>query len=488
MGRETVGISILTNANRRKWLERCIGSFLSSCYYRPLTIAIFNNGSTDDTIEYLSALPKVYGVNFVVASSSEDQGCAVGTNRACSLVRDFKYAIHLESDFIHMSEQESGADKMWLHRAIAHMETGDCHYLYLRRMRNHEEMMMHWWGQWMTKLEEGDSEFMSCPEFWWSNNPALRNNEMIYSTRTLPLDESVDGAKGTEDWSKPEMTTTRPPKPYLHRWGMFAHEQFIPLFHEKQYGCKKFGPFGNSTCKYGFFNNGEDDWCRACDKDKGVEDMPDHEHRFRNGVEEETKSDSIALGTVVVSEAIFNNILKPYITDDVDLIVRKAEDGVSVAAHYNKIIDSTDARFLILCHPDVEFTPDVYDRVCEQLGRDDVGVVGLTGPHISKGKILWGQKIKEPVEGASMDGCFIAIDRDKGLRFDEETFDGLHLYAEDLCYQARDRGLKVMCIPAKKFLHLSETVTKKGTVWGDYRSYRSRLRGKWKDKFEVKTT
>ena len=73
---EPVGVDVLTNSNRCEYLRVCIDSFLKNCYARPLVIGIFDNGSTDDTSEYLKSLPKVYGVTWRVKRSPADLGCA----------------------------------------------------------------------------------------------------------------------------------------------------------------------------------------------------------------------------------------------------------------------------------------------------------------------------------------------------------------------------------------------------------------------------
>jgi len=279
---EPVGISILTNGQRRQFLEACVSSFLANCHYRPLVIAIHDNGSTDDTSSYEP--PKAYAVRYIVKRSDVDFGCAKGTNISCEMVRDCRYAIHIESDFCHLSPEVTGVDKMWLHRAVNLMDSGDCDYLYLRRMMTPSDMLAHWWSQWMPRVNEKRGEWLRCPGFWWSNNPSLFRNETVYGSGTLPLDEKKDGKKGEPGWSRPELETPRPTKTWIHRWGMFAHEMspdWTP--HTVPAGCGKHESVGMSTCKYGFYINDRrwDVWCKHCDHSKGFEDMVEQEKRFR---------------------------------------------------------------------------------------------------------------------------------------------------------------------------------------------------------------
>jgi hypothetical protein len=275
-----VGVSILTNGARCEFLRNCIDSFLANCYYRPLVIGILDNGSTDDTSDFISRLPKVYGVTWRPDRNPTDLGCAVGTNMATAMVKDCEFALHLESDFIHMTEDESGVGRLWMQDAIRFMQTGVCDYLYLRRMCNEHDMRMHWWAQWMPKVIHEVGPYLSCPEFWWSNNPALRRVQALYDCKTLPLDESKDGKKGQSGWSQPELRAPRPTKPWIYHWGMFKHEGVTVEFPE-QVGCGKFGPFGTSTCKYGFYKLGWDSFCDECHHSKSFGDMLEHEKRYR---------------------------------------------------------------------------------------------------------------------------------------------------------------------------------------------------------------
>lgn len=484
MSKPKVGISILTNSDRRSWLQECINAFLVNCHYRPLVFGIHNNGSHDDTRHWLeSHLPEAYGVEWRIHHSDKDNGCAVGTNESINLVADCEYQIHLESDFIHMPESETGVDKYWLHRAIAYMQTHPCDYLYLRRMEGEFDIMQHWWAQWMPKVQQ-TGEFMPCPGFWWSNNPTLFRTKALMESGTLPLNEALDGVKGQPGWSQPELQAAKPPNAHIHQWGMFAHERKLPY---KGYpGCGRFQQYGITSCKYGFYKDGKDKFCQACDLSKGIEDMPAHEARYKNG--ETMLRDDIALGTIVVNDETLEKHLQPCLTNHLnDAMIIDAEPGVPISLVYNKLIEEAHGRFLILCHPDVEFSPDVFGHIRQELSKPEVGVVGLVGVG-DDNKQVWAQSQTEPIKVSSLDGCFIAIDRNKGLRFDEQTFDGLHCYAEDLCYQARGQGLKVKVVPAQHFVHASETFSKEGSCWGDYWKYRGRLTEKWQDKMKVVTT
>lgn len=269
-----VGVSILTNGARLEYLKTCISSLLANCFYRPLIVGIYNNGSTDGTEEWLKTLPKMYKVAWRVLHNHKDEGCAAGTNQACELVRDCEYVLHLESDFEHLPSEVSGEDKLWLRRVIEFMESDSVDFVYLRRMVNERDMFLHWWSQWMARIDGEKGNYLRCPGFWWSNNPHVHRTSTIYQRGTLPLDEAKDGAKGTSNWSKPELGAKQPGSTWIHRWGLFVHEKPSLGDQLSLPGC---GP----GCKYGFFKAGTDTFCQDCDRRKDFTDMQEHEYRFR---------------------------------------------------------------------------------------------------------------------------------------------------------------------------------------------------------------
>ena len=218
--------------------------------------------------------------------SDRDLGCAEGTNRSCDMVRDCEFAVHLESDFEHLSPEESGEDRLWLRRAVEFLTDRGGDFMYLRRIMDEQEMMAHWWSQWMGRIEKDRSteKYLCCPTFWWSNNPALFRNATIYERRTLPLAADKDGSKGSSQWSKPELETTAPGNAWIHRWGLFVHEkpEHGNVFGLAGCGAADFG--AGPRCKYGFLKDGVSPFCQVCRSDMGFEDMPDHEKRFREAM------------------------------------------------------------------------------------------------------------------------------------------------------------------------------------------------------------
>ena len=303
---EPVGVSILTNGNRLSRLQKCIDSLLANCSYRPLVIGIHNNGSTDDTFDYLQDLPVIDGIEWRTSHSDVDSGCAKGTNRSIDLVSDMKLQLHIESDFEHLTESESGIDPSWLHRAVDFLQSGKCHYLYLRRMRNEREAQVHWWDQWMPQIAYSKEEYLKCNGFWWSNNPSLFNFGELKKAKILPLNEKIDGGKGTENWSQPELCAGAPPKAHLHQWGMFVHERNSKEFFAEK-DCGKF----LRGCKYGFWKDPKSNWCSVCDLDKSFRELVEHRKRYNKLKREKSK---LKIGCIDNGSGVssFDRIVKPF--------------------------------------------------------------------------------------------------------------------------------------------------------------------------------
>lgn len=219
----TVGISILTNKGRTRRLKNLLDSFFRNTQCPVgLAIGIFCNGVDSETDSFVEDFISKNGhIDLRYDGSQKDKGCAFGTNRSMEMVKDCKYQLHLESDFQIVFEQEP--QRRWLLDAIELLDKG-FNYVYLRRMRDDKEATLHWWHQWYNKMTPYNDQFVSCPGFWWSNNPAIFNYEKLKELAILPLDESLDGPKGTPQWSQPELQAGRIEKSLVHRWGVFLHE------------------------------------------------------------------------------------------------------------------------------------------------------------------------------------------------------------------------------------------------------------------------
>jgi len=149
-------------------------------------------------------------------------------------------------------------------------------------------------------------------------------------------------------------------------------------------------------------------------------------------------------------------------------------DARSLADAYNRALRSCRGDLVVFCHDDVEvLSADLGGALVRAFERADVvGVVGtarLAGP-------AWSWSGREPARGRivqpaiqgeglellvfappcavesgleALDGVFLAVRREEALAlaFDEDAFDGFHLYDVDFTYRAARQGLRVAVTP-----------------------------------------
>ena len=147
-----------------------------------------------------------------------------------------------------------------------------------------------------------------------------------------------------------------------------------------------------------------------------------------------------------------------------------------------------------LCHADTLFGPGALDALAACAGEGNIcGVVGMNpdlkedspgrNPGATKQTQRWGEvwSNQNPGPVSTLDSASVFFRRDSGLRFDSVNFDGMHLHVEDLCLQARAKGIPVV-VPAADATHLSNPALNDWNDWWhmDYRGYYERFREKWK--------
>lgn len=203
-------------------------------------------------------------------------------------------------------------------------------------------------------------------------------------------------------------------------------------------------------------------------------------------------SDDMIVATVITDRDVYERHLSPCIeAAGLPHIVLQGDENTCLARLYNEVLDSTQQRFVVFSHPDVEFSPDLLANIPPSSIVGGVGVVEVKKRFWSRSgerSYIWAAEIAEATEVACFDSCLLVADRQLGLRFDDELFDGLHLCVADYCYQARSAGAKCVVPVAERFEHHSSTVRSEGYSWGNYREYRERLERKWGRQFRVVTT
>jgi len=158
----------------------------------------------------------------------------------------------------------------------------------------------------------------------------------------------------------------------------------------------------------------------------------------------------------------------------------------SLAAIANTLIDSMEGlpdRVVGFLHADTYLAPGAFQAfkdcslngsVCGIVGRDPGKGNRWSKNLIDVPGLVWSLR---PGPVSTLDACSIFFRRDLGLRFDSETFDGLHCWVEDLCLQAQAKGIRVE-VPFADADHRGDSTFQ--PAWqAEYLMYRTRLGQKW---------
>jgi hypothetical protein len=175
-----------------------------------------------------------------------------------------------------------------------------------------------------------------------------------------------------------------------------------------------------------------------------------------------------------------------------DFEVIKTSDKNKPSFNYNEIIKKSSNRHVILSHQDISFSENLLEKIETTINKNpNFGVLGLVGVDEFR-NYKWSSP-DEQFKVQTLDCCFIVIDKENEVFFDEKTFDDYHLYVEDFCLSTKQKTDKssytILISKSTKDLsylcHHSYTLKALGSRWGKYNEYKSRLLKKWG---EVKTT
>jgi GT2 family glycosyltransferase len=168
------------------------------------------------------------------------------------------------------------------------------------------------------------------------------------------------------------------------------------------------------------------------------------------------------------------------------VVIDNSKGGESIFSAYNKGVCRANGDILCFMHDDVMFRTEGWEKIARRHFEEDekLGLIGFAGTHFlpstpmywhdspfiseydlttrdgetekcffteffSKpdGRSEYGASTerKTLVEVAAVDGLCFFVRRElfDTVRFDEETFDGFHLYDMDICMQVRGVGYKV---------------------------------------------
>jgi len=293
-------IATLTHSaeGRIKYLTQTVEMFMANTTIDTVDWYILINGYTSEWDVHLDILSKNYpSVNFHIFKNKRNEGVGPGINKLNSLVREFRYVLFLEGDWLCLNDKLTNIKKSWLQQCIQFLEERDeVDVVHLRAWTNDIESRQYGYAydlvkERVKKIEVyKDCEFIHLDNKVYTNNPSIRRNNRFYEQGVFPLAEFYDNnripleIKGNLEWGQAEILAE--PKgellnSYYLSFGKFVHgdhwrfgnnweavlqSRFICDVHEH-------------GCKYGFLTPRKC-FCGPCRKVKDFTDLVDHDEYF----------------------------------------------------------------------------------------------------------------------------------------------------------------------------------------------------------------
>ena len=167
------------------------------------------------------------------------------------------------------------------------------------------------------------------------------------------------------------------------------------------------------------------------------------------------KLSEISLVSVVNKLEVFEKNLKPSIPKGIERIIIDNEGNKrfsSASKALNWGIKQAKNSIVLCVHQDIVFGRHWWEDFIKQECRlKNWGVLGGVGI-VTEYRLIWGYSLNRTKQATSLDECLMVINKKNKIWFDEEVFDGWHLYAADYCMECRKKGLKIF-IMAGEFAH-----------------------------------
>lgn len=174
------------------------------------------------------------------------------------------------------------------------------------------------------------------------------------------------------------------------------------------------------------------------------------------------------------------------LTDNTGFELLLEEQAFKPAQAYNLMIEKASSKYILFIHADVTFLPDITTKIAKSItAKPDFGAMGLAGKlhgvRLGTGSVRSNSKTQIKLE--TLNSCCILINKEHNIKFDDATFDDLHMYVEDYCLQISSKGYEVYTLlldDGVDMTHHSYTRKILGHHWGKYKEYRNKLDLKWK--------
>jgi len=208
-------VTLLT-CNDRNTTEKTINSFIENTNIsQKLDFYVYAQGCTE---EYILGLKNIEhsNINFHWIVKEENKGLTFAMNKLNAAVKEYKYAMFLEDDWICITE-----NKEWLNDSLEFLDKhDDVSTLFLRKWSGEKEKLKYGWTRtieyfihknpgnfnYENKMKEshkinlGSTLFRDIPEYLYSNNPNIHRNEDYYRVGIFPFIPHEDIKDSFGEW------------------------------------------------------------------------------------------------------------------------------------------------------------------------------------------------------------------------------------------------------------------------------------------------
>ena len=262
---------------------------------------IMYNGAYDD--EFVKAVQFLVGeysdkIVFHIHTTDKNLGVGVGINRLNEWLKNYKYILFLEGDWIALDHKFTAHDKDWLINCLDLMEKENLDQIQLRKYQHDIDNRQYGLDFWIkpANVIKEENGLVYLKEREYTNNPHIRRNQSYYNAGIFPLDEFLDEngnpleLKGNPEWGRAEILAESKGKILKSAWlkgGIMVHLDHFPYDEWEEVekdlkGCD-YDDGSLLHCKYGFMFPREE-FCKFCDKSKDFTDLEEHNWRFERSL------------------------------------------------------------------------------------------------------------------------------------------------------------------------------------------------------------
>lgn len=261
---------------------------------------MFNGKYSNDFIKTVQILANEYSnkIVFYIHSTGKNLGPGPGINRLNEWLKNYKYSLFLEGDWLTLDYQFTPHGKDWLIKCLDLMEKENLDQVQLRKFIHDVDMRQYGFAYWIqpSNITKEENGLVYLKERDYTNNPHIRKNQSYFDNNIFPLDEFYDEngnpteLKGNSDWGQAEIKAELKGRILKSAWlkgGIMIHLDGFGFNNWEHVKDNISGCDYNDTsllhCKYGFMFPRKD-FCNFCYNTKDFSDLNENNIRFEESL------------------------------------------------------------------------------------------------------------------------------------------------------------------------------------------------------------